>query len=99
MALTILLPAETEQQLRSEAARLGVDAGECAKRLIEQGLKKPPANIDRATLDLLAQWDKEDETDDPSEIARRIQDFEELKTALNQNRLDSGGPCSRKVFP
>jgi len=26
-------------------------------------------------------------------------DFEQLKTALNENRLASGGPDARKVFP
>jgi hypothetical protein len=99
MTLIIEIPAETEHRLKTEAARLGIDAAKYASQLIEQGLQPPPA-IDHATLDLLAQWDREDETDDPSEIARRNQDFEELKLALNQNRLASGGPNARKrEFP
>jgi hypothetical protein len=99
MTLTVQIPPETEQRLRSEAARLGVDEGECAKRLIELALPQNSVEVDRATLKLLAQWDKEDETNDPCEIALRNREFEELKTALNQNRLDAGGPDVRKVFP
>lgn len=52
----------------------------------------------KATLNLLAQREKEDETNDPAEIARRIQDFEELKATLNQNRIDIGGPNARMTF-
>jgi hypothetical protein len=99
MTLTINIPPETVQRLRHEAARLGVDEGECAKRLIESGLPHDVPDVDQATLDLLVKWDKEDETSDPVEIARRTQEFEELKTALNQNRVETGGPHARKVFP
>ena len=63
-------------------------------------VENPAGNTrDRATLDLLAQWDREDQTDDIQEIARRNRDFEELKEGLNRNRTESGGPDARRVFP
>ena len=99
MTLTIHIPPNTEKRLRTEAAREGINEAEFARRLIERGLGPDESEVDQATLDLLARWDKEDETNDPEEIRRRNQDFEELKAALNQNRFDSGGPNARKVFP
>ena len=44
---------------------------------------------------LFAQWQAEDATDDPEEIARRERDWEELKANLDANR----GPHQRKLFP
>jgi hypothetical protein len=99
MTLEIDLSPETEQLLRAEAARLGLDEVECARRLIVRSLPKAVPNPNQATLDLLAQWDKEDQTDDPAEIERRKQEWEELKVALNRNRLESGGPNARMLFP
>ncbi len=99
MTLTIDIPPETEQRLKNEAARLGVNEAEYARRLIEQSLPPASLEVDRATLDLLAQWEKEDQTTDPEEISRRNRDFEELKEALNRNRIEAAGPNVRKVFP
>ena len=48
----------------------------------------------RATLELLAQWDREDATDDPAEIARREAELKELKKALNENRGSGRTPFS-----
>jgi len=105
MTLTIQIPPETEQRLRSEAARLGVDEGECAKRLIELGLPSQAPDVDRGTLDLLAQWDREDETTDPSEIARRNQGVRGTENGIKPKsprcRWTSraeGIPVSRFIF-
>lgn len=95
--LTIALPPETESRLKGEALRHGVDATEYARKLIEEGLAKVPA--DQATLDLLDKWDREQATDDPKEIARRQREVEEFKEAMNRNRLEMEGPNSRKIYP
>jgi len=47
----------------------------------------------------MQRWDKEDETQDPEELASRHREFEELKAALNHNRLVAEGPSARKLFP
>ena len=99
MTLIIDLPDELERRLRSEAARLGVGEVEYARRLLERSLPASPPPIDQGTLDLLAQWDREDATDDANEIARRNREFQELQEAMNRNRMESGGPNARKIFP
>jgi len=47
----------------------------------------------KALREMFASWDVEDATDDPQEIARRQQEWEELKQALNANRTSG-----RKLF-
>jgi hypothetical protein len=95
--LTITLEPETESRLQGAASRLGVNAAEYAKKLIEDGLRKPP--VDQVTIDLLDKWDREEATDDPEEIARRQKEFEEFKEAMNRNRLEMEGPLARKIYP
>ncbi|HWE97163.1 MAG TPA: hypothetical protein VG269_24600 [Tepidisphaeraceae bacterium] len=95
--LTIALPPETESRLKGEASRHGVDPTEYARKLIEDGLAKTP--VDRATIDLLDKWDREQATDDPDELARRQREVEEFKATMNRNRLEMEGPNSRKLFP
>src|SRR3712207_5816901 len=41
-----------------------------------------PAAADQATIDLLDQWERDTATDDPAEIARRRQEFEEFKAGM-----------------
>jgi len=87
MTLTIQIDEDLARQLAREAGREGVDSQEYARRLIEEKvgrLKSTPPNS--ATLELLAQWDCEDATDDAAEIARREEQLKELKMALNENR-------------
>jgi hypothetical protein len=88
-----------EQRLKQEAARQGLNESEYARRVLERNLPRATGTIDQPTLDLFAQWDREDQTDDPLEIERRNREFEELKESLNRNRLESGGPNARKIFP
>jgi len=69
-------------------------------KMLEENLPSPVRGTpDTATLALLAQWDAEDATTDPDEIARRQRDVDELKQAMNKNRLESEGPSARKIFP
>jgi predicted transcriptional regulator len=95
MTLSIDIDEELRIRLEREARRLGVDPSAYARQLLERGLSShDAASSNRATLDLLEQWDREDQTDDPAEIARRQQDLDELKRGLNDNR-----PSGRKPFP
>jgi hypothetical protein len=99
MNLTLEIPPELQTRLKTEAERRGMNEADFAKQLLDRNLPPVSPAIDRATLDLLAQWDREDQTEDAEEIARRNRDFEELKEGLNRNRAESGGPGARRVFP
>ena len=99
MTLTLELPPELETRLHSEAVRRGVDEAACARQLLEKSLPTSNPVPMQAAVDLLARWRKEDEAGDPTEMARRDREFEELMAALNQNRRDSGGPNARVVWP
>jgi len=59
MTLTIQIDEELARRLATEARRLGVDSQEFARRLIEEKVGHPERTTrpNRATLDLLAQWD------------------------------------------
>jgi hypothetical protein len=94
MTLTITIPQEIEQRLKTAAARLGIDEAECARRLIEQSLPAATQSVDQATLDLLARWDAEDLSDDPAELARRESDWTEFRTSMNKHSLSA-----RPVYP
>jgi hypothetical protein len=95
MTFTIDIDDHLQARLEEEARRRGVAAAEYARQLIEQSLPPVNGNVpNRATLELLAQWDRDDETNDPNELARRRQELEELKRALNDNRASG-----RKLFP
>jgi len=55
MTLSIDISPDVEARLRDTAARLGVEASEYARRLIEQGLPTGAvANANQPTIDLLA---------------------------------------------
>jgi hypothetical protein len=98
MTLTIDLSPEVERRLRDEAARMGLDESEYARRVIERSLPLKAGAVDQATLDLFAEWERNDRTSDPTEIQRRNREYDELKEALNQNRRESGGANARKIF-
>lgn len=48
------------------------------------------APIDTVTMELLAQWRREDATDDPEMIREAEQELAEFKRAMNENRVLSG---------
>lgn len=95
--MTLDLPPETEARLKSEASRRGLAAEAYVQKLISEHL--PPAPEKQSLADLFAQWEAEDGTDDPVEIARRNQEVEEFKQAMNKNRQEMEGVGSRKLFP
>ena len=94
MSLTIELTPEEEARLQVVAHRQGIAPAECARRLLSEHL--PPLAPGEATLALFAQWETEDATSDPAEIAERNQEWENLKVALNENRAMAG---EEQLFP
>ena len=83
MDLTVNLPEDAASELRLEAARQGIDAPSYASQIIRAHLPAARAEAARA---LFAQWDADDATDDPVELSRRQSEWEELRSALNNNR-------------
>ena len=95
--LTITLPEKLEERLRGEAARHGAEPAEFALKVLDERL---PERMGTGTLaELFAEWAAEDATDDPAEIRRRNEEFEELKRAMNESRREMEGPNARVPWP
>lgn len=92
MVLSIDIDAQTQERLRREAERNGVDVAEYARKLIESAL--PPERPAQSLGELLGQWEAEDATDDPAVVADRQREWEELKRGL-----DAARTSNRKLFP
>jgi len=95
--MTIMLPPEIEARLRAEAAKHGLDVSEYAQQLLAQTLPPPAQQSNLGAL--FAQWDAEDQTDDPEELARRQEEGEEFMRGLARNRMEMEGPNARKLWP
>jgi hypothetical protein len=50
--------------------------------------------VNQTALELMDQWDREDETTDPEELEQRRRDLEEFKHVI-----DSSHSSNRKVYP
>jgi hypothetical protein len=48
--------------------------------------------LDTSTLELLANWRRQDATDDPAELRAAEQELAEFKKAMNESRTASGEP-------
>jgi hypothetical protein len=94
MELTIDLSPDEEVRLRVAAEKEGLEPEECARRLLTSQL--PSLKPGEATRALFAAWAAEDATDDPEEIARRNQEWEELKAQMNATRAELG---AEPLFP
>ena len=97
MTLTIALNQDTERRLLEEAARRGLPPAKYAAHLIEEHL--PAGNPSTSLAEMFREWDAEDATEDPAEIARRNLEYEKLKQRINENRKESEGPGARMPFP
>ena len=95
--MTITLPPDIETRLKGEASRHGLPAEDYARKLIAENL--PSTSESQSLAKLFADWNAQDSTNDPAEIARRNQQVEEFKQAMNRNRMELEGPDSRKPFP
>src|SRR5450432_833859 len=94
--MTITISRELEGRLKSAALRKGVGASELASLLLESALESEQST--QRTIDVLEQWERDNATNDPDEIARRVQEFEQFSHAMNQNRIDSDGPDARTPY-
>jgi hypothetical protein len=99
MTLMIALKPETEKRLREEASRVGVEPGEFARRLLEEHLPQERPMPDVESIRLLEEFERENATDDPKEIARRQEEGEEFMRNLSRNRIEMEGPNARKLWP
>ncbi len=104
--LKLNLSQEIETRVREEAMRRGIAAEDYAAHLVADSLPSPSAPepsaaaaAEHSLSDLFSKWAQDDETEDPTEIERRNAEFEELKEAMNQSRLEMEGPNSRKLWP
>ena len=103
MTLTLELPPEVEGALAAEARRKGTTPEslvlqDLRHRYATQAGPTTPAPREDPTLALFAQWDAEDTTDDPEEIARRNREWEETKTNLEANRFSLEGRTDLSVL-
>lgn len=97
MTLMIELDPELERRLKDEARRAGLTVSEYAQRLLDEALPgeaAPQPQID-PTIALFQQWEREDATTDPAELARREKEWEEFKAQMNQTRDEVG---ARRIF-
>ena len=95
MTLSIDLSDRLQAKLREEARRRGVEPPEYARRLLEQSLLSEGSDEgNRATLELLAAWGREDAGGGTDERVKGQRDLDELKRSLNENRTSG-----RKTFP
>lgn len=91
MTLTLELPPEVENALAEDARRKGTTPEKAALDGLRRLYAPPVTTREDPTLAIFAQWDAEDATDDPEEIARRIQEWEETKANLQANRFSLEG--------
>ena len=112
MRLTIELTPQQGAALSVLAARRGIEDAELAQAIVAERLPEIDAptqtetapqagnpTIDAenaAAIALLEFWMAQDATDDPEEIRKADEEFEELKRNLNTNRAATG---ERLVFP
>ena len=95
--MTISLPKDLEARLREQAKRSGMDTDRYVAELLARAVVPTPTA--RSLAELFERQQKEQWTDDPSEISRRAQEEAEFMEAMNLNRLEMEGPAARKIYP
>lgn len=109
MTVTIELNPIEEAWLNAQTQQQGLTPAEIIKNLVDERIPAlngrdavPEENAsvidakNAAAIALLDSWLKEDATDDPDEIRKSEEEFEDLKRNLNANRAATG---ERLVFP
>lgn len=104
MTVTLDLRPEVEAEVTRRAQARETTLPTSIETLVAEALKRqpppPPLSAEeqraknQAALEMFRQWDEEDETDDPEEIAQRQAEWEEFKKGMNENH--SSG---RIVYP
>ena len=93
MTVKLNLDPEVESRITAQANASGMAIEEYLQSLIKRAAQRD--TLGAATLALFDAWEAEDETNNPEEIKRRQQEFEEFMAAMNANR----GPGERVLFP
>lgn len=91
MDLLIRLEPETEGGLEREAARLGVSPSDAAARVLIERFVAPHRSSVRAIIDDI---EREDATDDPTELTARQSEWDSLRAALDEDKFSD-----RPLFP
>ncbi len=102
MTITPKLKPEVEAEAPHEAAAGDAVLQEYISKLIAETVKRQPPSLspeeqrkkNQAAIDLLNQWDEEDKTDDPEEIARRQAEWEEFRLGMN-----AAHTSNRVIYP
>lgn len=102
MTVTLNLNPGVKAKITQEAAAEGTGVSDYLEKMIEETVKPKPRVVysqeqlakNQAALAMLEEWDREDETDDPEEIARRRAEWEEFKKGMNENHTSD-----RVIYP
>src|SRR5438270_669306 len=92
VAMNLAISPELQKRLTEAASKRGLEPAEFARQVLEEhvpDMSKEKPN--KATLELLEQWEREGATDEPQEVARRQQEGDELMQNLARNRLEMEG--------
>lgn len=91
MTVTLDLEPELDSHLRALAEAQGLSVEQYLRRLIRDAVQTRSGG---AALELLQSWEREDETDDAEELARRRRDWEAFREAMNRSHSSH-----RTLFP
>lgn len=101
MTVQVELSPEVEIKVAVKAAQKGLAVPDYLKSVIEEDVtpitsSQPDEESSRnlAALEVLRAWRAQNATDDPAELDRRRQDWQEFKTALNDSHTSD-----RILFP
>ncbi len=91
MTVELELKPELDARLRKAAQARDLTIGQYLARLVEEAVSMAQ---NETAVALLEDWQKEDATDDPSEIEEREAEWTAFKTAVNERRSSD-----RVVYP
>lgn len=101
MTVTLELPSEIETEVSEKAAQKGLAVPDYLLTLVKEDIAPDGEDVseeqrvkNKAALAHLRSRRREDATDDSQELERRNQEWEELKTALNESHTSN-----RVLFP
>ena len=102
MTVTLSLKPKVEAEIAQKAAAEGTGVSDYLEKMIEETVKPGPRVVysqeqlekNQAALAMLRQWQEEDKTDDPEEVARRQVELDEFKQGMNESHTSS-----RILFP
>ncbi len=82
MTVTLNLGPELDDDLQAMARAKGVSVEEYVKSLVAEAVRRQSG---KAAVALLREWESEDATDDPEELARRESDWKAFREAMNRS--------------